>query len=40
MPELVNNAIEKKLKVEHYLCKENWIDVGRLETLDKAKNYI
>ena len=40
MPELVNNSIESKLKVEHYLCKENWIDVGRLETLDKAKNYI
>ena len=40
MPELVNSCLNNKFKVEHYICKENWIDVGRMETLEKAKNFI
>ena len=40
MPDLVNIGLKNKLKVEHFLCMQNWIDVGRIETLEKAKNYI
>ena len=40
MPDLAKIAIEKKLFVEHYICINNWIDVGRFETLKEAENYI
>ena len=40
MPSLTRKAIENHLRVEHYLCTNNWIDVGRFETLKKAKDFI
>ena len=40
MPDLAKIALENKFAVEHYICINNWIDVGRFETLKQAKNYI
>ena len=40
MPDLANMALEKGLKVDHFLCLNNWIDVGRFETLKKASKYL
>lgn len=40
MPDLAKIALENKCSVEHYICINNWIDVGRFETLKKAKKYI
>ena len=40
MPDLVNIALKKDLKVNHFLCMNNWIDVGRFETLNKASQYL
>ena len=40
MPDLAKIALENKFSVEHYICINNWIDVGRFETLKQAKHYI
>ena len=40
MPDLAKIALENKFSVEHYMCINNWIDVGRFETLKQARHYI
>ena len=40
MPDLVRKCLAEKLKVEHFLCTNNWLDIGRFETLKKAKEFI
>jgi NDP-sugar pyrophosphorylase family protein len=40
MPDLVKKCLQEKLNVEHFLCTHNWLDIGRFETLKKAKEFI
>ena len=40
MPELVKICLDKKLVVDHFLCTNNWLDIGRFETLKIAGEYL
>ena len=40
MPELVNICLENKLVVDHFFCTNNWLDIGRFETLKIAEDYL
>ena len=40
MPDLTNLCLKNKCKVEHFLCTDNWLDIGRFETLKKAQDFL
>ena len=40
MPELVKTCLNNKLVVDHFLCTDNWLDIGRFETLKIAGDYL
>lgn len=38
MPSLINLLLEQKYKVGHFIDNNYWVDVGRLDDLEKARN--